>query len=726
MQAGISFRYNDEYLRQLTTDFCTGYLKKAVKVGHASSWCTGKVIFENISLSHTTDFNDNESLINAEKIVISYSIASLVARKPIVKTIDIYSPELNVSGVDSNNPDSKQISILAKWIKKLLMIKNQMKPYAVYIHSGKINMKSSETDREQEICFSRLKGKIGISADLLNAEMTGYVDPIIKPKYIPKGLFSLSYSAVKPLDETAGTVIKIKLNNVESSVVSSTLRKYVKKPIETKGSVSGEGLIVSNRGILSCKIDMELSHVSIFEKEKEDIPEFTVAQLYTGVTFDYFKSGQTVLREGYFRNQDLSVVFNGELHNTESGTDGLSLRYNIERCSLEPVVKCFNKFPVLVNGFMTGSGSCAIDCTAGKFINDDASLLFENVTVNSNKSKLNLFSGSITMDIHSGLVRFLLEGTHNKAPVQITSKMLVDNLLPFSSKTVSSVNVGSVGWPLMYNKIEKGIEMLFSKIIADRGEGYDNVLFLKTKAGQWINANDITFAFLADKVTKNNHVIAEKFSMKASVVKGIWQGTIASDSFCGGSLLFTSSAFFASDFPHADWSLLLNKVDIGENGLAIKEVSRGLLDASVTTTLNGSRPAQIVDNATVEGSASVNGLVFDRGEHLSSLEKYSASRGADIPISNISFDRFDLLFHQAGGTVFISQCSFAGNQTSASGFGKYSFDDGWSLNGEIVFGESENPVKKRAPYYITGLFGSPEIRINRGGERDKSARHLIF
>ena len=153
--------------------------------------------------------------------------------------------------------------------------------------------------------------------------------------------------------------------------------------------------------------------------------------------------------------------------------------------------------------------------------------------------------------------------------------------------------------------------------------------------------------------------------------------------------------------------------------------ARGVKDGKGTLTfqysMNGNRLSHFVDNGTVDFTADVSGLIVDRNAFADSFSRYLRKYIASVDLSACTISQGGVAFHQTGENGFIQKFSLMSDRGNISGFGKYSYEKGLSVNGEFsttgpVSSTGAGGLFASAPFDITGTLAKPvfSIRVKNG------------
>jgi len=703
----------EEFLKKGIASFFMGTFNKAVLCDGVSlsPFCT--VVVSNFALSNEGDFNDNVDLIKCREVRIGLSITSLIRKKIDVCSIDMDGAEITlVKKSASSYPEfadrllavhGNAGDILAHAMKRSNMrIKNSRLTFREICASDTISVLLTGFD----CSLSSRNGTVDFSAEgIVSKGKTGWID---------KGFLRVDGSFTIPVssDHIESGIVHFLSEDFDLAYLDPILKDSVDPSLDITGAFSSEVNLCSRLGSTSITGRIGLDGLSLEKRKNETDKVVFISdeKISSTFTLETLMNKKTILRQLNIDDGTLSLSCSG-VRNRCDNADSVELSLSVLSSDIKPL---FDKYLLLKPYECSGivdlrthvgfdlthqcddmiSGSCSVR----KFVTDR--IKSGNFDLKASRSG---FSTSIAIE-------------SSDADLRAEARTDVAKWNDFESNTSVDAFSKSVNGEILGSMILGAVDGLYSYAWDDRKRGYEDIKFLSTPVGIFVNRNNLSINYTCDSIQMG------KAALKGGRIGLRYaSGRLTTEKFelsgYSGKYLFKMDGLFNSDFPQFKIESSFDNFDLASAcaDAGIKGVKTSLLSGSCNYTLNGNRLSHIVENGTIDLHAELKNADIQNEDVLNRFYSYFNANGIKARPAELVFSRLNLSYRQIGENGIVTEFSGSGDSLNFSGFGKYTYNEGIALSiPSPVFASKKadgSIVNETAPFTISGRLFRPVLSL---------------
>jgi hypothetical protein len=719
LQTYLFFAINSDMLKTAIADYFSTNLGKAVKYDSAKVWFFDGITLKNFYLSRNDDFNDNLPLLRCQNLYIGISLYDLIRKNITIKKISVDNAEINIS---------KQYADTHKVFWKSLLLPGKKNDsiqgfaqggLSISISNSRIMYRETFENESTQISVSGFEseiiigknGKIGYSA-------SGSIDPRQGSK--GNSRFSVNGFYFETSSDSLGKT-DFSVKNLDLS----HLNPYVSLFIENKVSIGGLGKIDIHSYCLndSCSFSGKISAEDCTARMNQGVQDDSLimkSSFTTSFSADIIDGKKYHIRDMNIYDGNIDLSLSG-IYQKSSLDETLSLSYNLDPCDVDKLASSYRfSKNISLNGILSSTGVIFSDFSHSitDYLNTNLKVKNFELKGSSDLSWLGKIKGDINTSMFTDAAGLKVSGFIYESPFSITLESFIKKYSPLTSDSVGKIESDGIRGEFLKNLMTVGMNSFIYSVYSDRKKGYEDIKFLDTIPGGFVNLNDVNVEIVFPRLLLGKAALT-KISANAVLKKGVFRGDLLSAEGFGAKYSTSAEGFLNSDFPKIALKCSVDNFDFGifsqEGGFP--GINSGIMSASLQYTMNGNRLSHFVDNGQVESSVSVLNLNIDRSGYISNFEIYLKSRGLDVSLLPMSVQSGKVEYRQTGENGAFSIMNFASDKFRAEGYGRYTYFGGINVMGTLSIPAKDIKTPSMSVNCkITGALGAPVLKIDVKGK----------
>jgi hypothetical protein len=304
-----------------------------------------------------------------------------------------------------------------------------------------------------------------------------------------------------------------------------------------------------------------------------------------------------------------------------------------------------------------------------------------------------------------------------EAPLAITLNSFIKKYSPLASDTSCIIESAGIKFEFIKSLLNTGLYPFVDNVYYDRKKGYEDIKFLNTDIGAFINSNDHLINISIPKIYLGKAVLTN-VSFSSVLKKGLLRGELLSAEGFGAKYSASLEGFLNSDFPRISFKGSLDNFDLGSFSMSggISGINSGMLSASFKYDMNGNRLAHFIDNGLLESSLTLIDLNINKSDVISNFENYFKDKGYNFSFLPISIQSGKIEYRQTGENGSFTIMSLVSDKVRMEGYGRYTYLEGINALGSLNFISKEVQTQSVIPYKITGALKAPVFKIDIKGK----------
>lgn len=710
---------DDENIRNDINALFMGRLGKAVKYDSARVYFWGRMSLANFTLSRSSDFNDNLPLLKCDSAVVKIRFIDLLRKRISIKSIEIEKGTISLQKQSDEGTSEFLESLFPDNDKKSGAVTGL--DFDMILDDVSLNLKIFTVNEVVIFQAENLSSTIRCGHNSVSWELEGDVLPRIP--------------GVKTGDLRAEGAVYLSGNRINAGKAAFGLTnvdmRYFSPLIEDKFnmkvSVSGLGDISSSLAFAgkSCSfsntcIMNDFRMVDTTSGRK--MIDRDIISLHT--SGEYLRGGKFRIRNFSANDGNISMRGSGVLVYAGDRVKTIAGKLHVDPFDLNDFAL---SYPVSVSSRFNINGSFGCDgYLSYDRINGICDLIrgasrTKKITISSGSGEgaVKYLEGNLDADCDSESIRGKSSGKYLDEPYEISSNLFIRRMRPFSTLLTLDASFRQGSFDIMKSLASSSVGKFIEKVYDDRRGGYEDIKFLETFAGRMLNNNDVNaklrIAQISVGTNKKGFTDCEvAFALNNGTMKfemSSLKGFDAKYNLSGDGILHT-------DYPQMKITAGVSEFNLAEFASCggIKGVKGGKGALTFQYSMNGNRLAHFVDNGTIDLTADISGLILDGNGFAESFGKYVRKYNSSADFSVCAISQGGIAFHQTGENGFIQKMSLTSDRGNINGFGKYTYEKGLIVSGEI---STTGPVSSTgaaglfasAPFDITGTLAKPVFSI---------------
>ncbi len=708
-------------IKTMIYDFFMESIDKAVKFEEAEFDYEGNVVLRKFNLSATSDFNDNLSLIQCDKAVITLKFIPLLTGRTVLSGIEFYDPEVNIYKRygKSYYESFTQLINMQKLLNNLNL--NEHKSIKIEFFDATFYYREDFLDDKILIELFDINCFLLLKPQHVFYRIKGLVKPY-KNELIKRGyLFSRGRISLK---EKGTSEIRIGINNADLTYFNEYMKEYITSEIATGGGLSIDLTAMLEKGNIQLTVKIETSNLNIY---KIVPPQYTIVS-NENMDLHFNASISPELDDvkiEHFRFSNGIFDFNGSgYYSLKDNEKDVRFKLSSNRIKLD---KLSNYFSPVMDMHYGGELKIDSDITYDRKANSlkDSSLKLELKKFRLLKTREGETS-TVLADVHSRFnltndkLSCAVSGRSGNSDFSISSYSTISGLLPFKSSTELTISSNLLDFRIPFLGFINGLEMLHKYAKIDSKRGYENIFFTQKPAGILVNNNDLNL-----NLNINRLYIREKASLKnISLRLKHHRGMLTTEKFScegyNGFYNFFTRGVFSVEFPFFQVGAMIDDFDVesfaadcGYRGMA-----GGNLAVDLDYQLTAYRMSQYLDNSEGVLTVRLDDGYFRNSQVQKKLESYLKKNGyPDISLDSLESVQFSGALTRMGDDYYFRNIQVNENTLNCRGNGTYTYDGG--INLPLYCSVRNENSFSNIPLKFSREILSPCVKLYQKGDRQE-------
>jgi hypothetical protein len=716
LQFFVSIKANDEIIRNQVRTFFNEKIGKAVKFDTIFVRFDGCAFFSNFSMSKTLDFNDNLNLLKCSDLKVHLSF------------FDLLKGRITIQGVEANNAViafSKQSGEdYSQFINSILYGSNDKDHIFLKDHQNfKILIKNSsmtyyETfiNDTMNVAVEDFNVTCEVNKRVLTFEMEGRV--LKRNDDRKNGSFRIA-GYVKD----SGTSSSGNISLAGTSLDMGYLNYYIQDIFSSSYSISGycnaSGNFTFSGNSMSGSSEIKVIDAEMRDKNSDSkYPAVLKSSFIFKAAGDIICGSKYRLRSCEFYDGDISFKSSG-MYDAETGL--VSGNYTLDECDLSTISSNYlSMVPVMMSGFADSFGSFNFNAASGIVDENDVSLKFRKAAVKGRDALLwfGKTEGEGAILINNSFVESSINGKNDGSNYKIQIESILKKIAPFSTDSKISLSAEKVSAEIIYKISRRNIDNAIESALSDKRTGYEEVKFLATSAGAFLNNNDLAVVCDFSKIGIGGNAFLNQLKGNYTLKKGVLKGKFESAPSYGGIFAHDVDAFFNTDYPRLTSNASLQDFDLSlwSKDAGISGIDSGILSSSYAYNMNGSRASHLIENGTLDYKISIKKTDVKNNIFESKIAAYCLRNGFPNFPDEITGGTLTVDYHQAGENGGFRQFSFQSDVLRMDSYIKNVIGEGIKGQGSFTVTKKDTPFFS-IPYRLGGTLRDPLLIIDVKGKK---------
>jgi hypothetical protein len=694
--------YPERVLREVISEYFKTNLNKAVKFEDINIDYGGSIVISDFNISITSDFNDNVSLIKSKKAVADLGFFKLLTGDVDLAGIDFYDSEITfIKKYGRSHIDCLyQILEPDKFIKKM---RAAYEKFYFDFHGATIYYRESLRDKQITVELNNIDADLEIKNDVFSYSVSGYSRPY-KTKFLRKGGFSCSGSL--DVKEYRTFKHRIQVDNIDLSYFNEYLLEHKLADIALSGGGSVDVALVRDKDVLTVTGRAETNSLTI-----ESIPHKYNILSNENLNLDLGLVVNTALNRYSLRK----MLLNDDVFSLEaSGSyvrndidDSVKLKFKTNNIDLSDLSQNLALYKdTEYSGTLQGEGSLSLDFKNKKAEKMRLNLALDRFTlkkVTKKEAEPLVDESSVHVKLTDASVDIDVAARPLQSDMVMTSRTSIDNWIPFKSNTNVEITSKKMNLENLRLALVYLIDRAYATAYQDKRSGVENVPFLQSSLGKFLNNNSVTLKSAFDTVFWGKNARFHEYALNAQLSRGLLSLSEFKLEGYDAKYQLAFQVYFNSDQPYIklngrvdDFDLSSFYADIGLKGrLTGKARSDFSYEASIA------RFGDILDNARGHLNIAIARGEMNNTDIQKRIVKFLRKNGysADY-LETINFEDITISISEQGENFWFSNFGIRGDTLVFNAVGDYLYEGGLTSAFSIMM------RKDGVPQYIPlKLFG---------------------
>ncbi|HSV98414.1 MAG TPA: hypothetical protein VLM75_15955 [Spirochaetota bacterium] len=716
----LSWVAPERLLKDSLSVFFKDNFGKAVKFEDVRLTLAGNVRIVNLDVSISSDFNDNISLIRSPSVTIDLNLPALLSKK------------ISITGIRFDHP---QITLLKRYnlgygetLRDLFMSGKplaevsdvDMDDFSVLLSNGRIMYVEYLVGGRISVECRKVSIGLNFRKDAVNYYLNGIL--------VPFGSREISRGSVT----ARGTVYRagngrgyssVHRFSVENLDISHINAKLMSPPYAVFGGLSAGATVHVMDGHASIDATAELNNLNLVEQRQEGARSVVANEnLNIALAADVLNAGKRIIVRKIDIGDDSSRINASGIYcssNQEEYFDVLLERCRIDLARLSEWLIPWEN--VSYQGSIEGTGRFSYDIRHKRSTNVSLVMRLDDfsITRKADGRKTTLLSAPAAhLTIADGAFLVSVDARKGRSDLGLKGEGYIAGWMPLVSESGFAFNSRRMEALYPIKTAGGALKKLYTDAFEDKARGYEQIFFMKTPLGVFVNNNTIECDFNVEKLLFGGRAALSNLKSRFRLADGYLRLEEFALSGLGGEYGLEMRAYLKSDYPGGSvWGRItgINLEEIGRS-LGVEGSMSGTLGADFKFEFSGTRKAHLLDNGKFEFNLGMDSGRLSDTVFQKRLKKFVVANGLDEPsIGDIGFTRVTLSANQSAENVYFSNVVFSGDSLSASGYGAFRPQDGLRLPINFTYmgiGTEDAPGKMtNAPLVITGRLFAPVLRV---------------
>ncbi|HEY1405103.1 MAG TPA: hypothetical protein VF857_00700, partial [Spirochaetota bacterium] len=571
VQIYLSFGIDDERVRKDINTLFMGKLGKAVKFDSVRIYFWSELSLSNFSLSRSTDFNDNLPLLRCDSAVVHVRFLELLRRKISLKRITIDDGEINLQ-----KQYGEGYGVF--WDNLIPQRKDGEKgtggdfDFTMQLNNLSLNLRLNYVNDVVLVKMRKIDSNIECHRNSIAWKTKGIV--LSRDEKADSGDFDSEGQIFLKNDHIFSGRGLVDTSDIDISYFAPAISEIVNVPctIEGNGYLKCRFSFINNSVSFSDMLKINGVKLKKTSNKNFQISRDSISVMVNGESIDRKKIR---IREFSAHDGNISIKGSGVV-TLGDGVRTIAGKYSFDSVDVNDMVSSYSpglKYQIF--GQMSSNGLFSFDANNGicDQLSGDLALNKLVVSLKQDKAVTKLIEGEAALHCNNDSFIFHSAGKHMGESYDASAKTDIRKYRPFSSSSDVRIHIEQTDFSYLWKNAARILDHFFAKVYDDRKKGYEDIRFLSTHTGEFINNNDCSARLDISRITVggNKNGFAS-LSATAMINGGMVKWGISSLSGYGGTYVLTGDGFLHSDFPQIKMSGSISNFDIArfcsDNGIA--------------------------------------------------------------------------------------------------------------------------------------------------------------
>ncbi len=726
----LSWIAPERLLKDSLTAFFKDNFGKAIKFEDVDLTLAGNIKIVNLNVSISNDFNDNISLIQSPSVTVNLAIPSLLRKKMIVTGIRFDHPQvILLKRYDRGYGETlSDLFLSGKPLDEFGDI--DMDNFRVILSGGTVALVEYLVDGKITVDCRKVFMELGIRKDSIIYRVTGILVPF-GSREISRGDFSAEGSFYRIRGGKGySSAHRVSVENFDLSHLNA---KLMSQPYALFGGMSVGAKVHTMNGHVSIDGTADLNNLNLVERMPEGARSIIANENLTiALTADLLNEGKLLIARKIDISDDSMKLDGGGVYGKNDREEYFDVALGRCEIDLARVSEWLTPWQNLrCKGSIKANGRFAYNIRNNRSAGMLLDLQLEDYSMErkGTGSKTVLLSvPTARLAITDGAFTVSAAARKDKSDLALKGEGYAPGRLPLASESRFVFNSEKMEALYPIQTAYRALRGLYADAFEDKTRGYEQIYFMQTPLGVFVNNNTIECDFKADKLLFGGREALR--GLKAGF--RLSDGTLRLENFSlvgfGGEYGLDAYAYLKSDYPGGAVSGRIAAIDLEQaaKSLGMKGAMSGTLGADFKFEFSGNRTAHLLDNGKIEfnltmDSGRMRGTAFQKR-----LKEFLLANGFSEPsIGDIGFTKVTLSANQSGENIYFSNMVFSGDSLSASGYGTCMPGAGMRIPVNLTYmeiGTEDAPgITTNVPLVIAGRLFAPVLRVMNKKDSAESA-----
>ncbi len=693
---------------------------KAVKFEDIGLTLAGDLRIYNLNVSISSDFNDNISLIQSPSVTVKLSLPALLRKKITVTGIRFDQPQVTLlKRYDLGYGETlRDLFLSGKPLEEVGDI--DLNDFSVRISNGRILYVEYLVDGRITVECRKVTIGLDFRKDAVDYHLNGILVPF-GSREISRG--SLAARGTVYRADRARGYASVHRVSVENFDISHLNAKLMLPPYAVFGGLSIGAIVRVMNGHASIDGTADLNNLNLVERRQEGARSVIANEnLNIALVADAMNGAERIILRKVDISDDSSKINARGIYcknDREEYFDVLLGRCRIDLARLSEWLIPWEN--VSFEGLMESTGRFSYDIRHNRSANVSLGIKLDDFSVmgKADGKKTALLSmPAARLTIADGAFQVSADARKGRSDLGLKGEGYIVRWLPLVSESRIAFNSRRMEALYPVKAVYGAVKNLYAGAFEDKTRGYEQIFFMKTPLGVFVNNNTIECDFNVEELLCGGRPALRNMKTRIRLADGYLRLENFLLSGWGGEYGLELSAYLKSDYPGGSAMGRISGINLEEaaRSLGVKGSMSGTLGADFKFEFSGNRKAHLLDNGKFEFNLGMDSGRLSDTVFQKRLKKFVIANGFDEPsIGDIGFTRVTLSANQSAENVYFSNVLLSGDSLSANGYGTYRPLDGLRLPVNVTYtgvGSEDAPGKMtNVPLVISGRLLEPVLRV---------------
>ncbi len=728
--------FPDRMVKDTLVGFIRQNFNKAIRFDDAFVDISGNIIVTGLNVSHTSDFNDNVSLVKCERAVIDTSFVSLLSRSIVVHGVTFRGAEVTLmkrAGV-SYADNFKRLFVLSRPLAEIPEINRRS--FLVEIFDSRLVYRDMQEDDALVLQSDATDIAVRIDGENVRYRVSGKLQPH-RGADVGTGRLRVSGTVVLPNDgKSPHSEASVEVAGLDITLLNPLFAGRLRSDLFIRGLLGVSAKIATREGRSVADASVEVEDLVAERVSSESGAVALVSDLSfkaRGRIEASNDANEITLRDVRINDGNLDCRADVRYRNLpKDRTVDLALRTN--RFDLARLTR---SLAVLrgtdVAGFARLDARLIFDHAQRQPRDVRASLDADGFSLARNRPE-----GALSL-MRDGALRLRLDGDRLAGNASVASgdsrssvavQSVVKSWTPFVSQTMLSVFSDRLTSRALVPLATAAFDALHALAMDDRRYAYDEIPFPEKPLGKLVNGNTVMITCAATTLVLS----------PANPLRGLFFSLILSDGSIklkhfnlegyGGGYSADVFCNFTSGYPFMSFKAKAKNMDLGAfaKDAGWRGTIGGLMNAEIEYQASVSKPSQFIENGQGALSIEVYPAELSGTAIQSALIAHCRDNGIDATaLQSLKVARAWVALRQSREQFFVSRLNVTSDVLNLDASG--TFPTGPELSIPFTAKLTTNADDKTAgavslPAVVKGVLSRPLLFLGTGDRRGMPLFHL--